>query len=141
MIPYEVIEHTADIGLKIRGENLEALFRNASLGLFSLITNIDTIKQSENKVSLEFQLEAENAGELLLKWMREILFFFSAKRYIPCEINFENIQQKKLSVKIKTGNFDPNKHEQRYEVKAVTYHGFKIEENPDGWMAEVILDI
>ena len=141
MIPYEVIEHTADIGLKIRGENLEALFRHAALGLFSLITDLDKIKQSENRASFNFQLEAENAGDLLLKWLREILFVFSVKRRVPCEVDFQNIQQKKLSVKIEAGLFDPDRHEQRYEVKAVTYHGFKIEEKDGGWVAEVILDI
>ena len=36
---------------------------------------------------------------------------------------------------------DPNRHEQRADVKAVTFHQFKVEENESGWSCFVILDV
>lgn len=36
---------------------------------------------------------------------------------------------------------DPARHEMDHEVKAITYHGLRVEHTPDGWEAEVIVDI
>ncbi len=36
---------------------------------------------------------------------------------------------------------DPSRHELNHEVKAITYHGLKVEQTADGWLAEVIVDI
>ena len=36
---------------------------------------------------------------------------------------------------------DPKRHELDAEVKAVTYHGLRVEPPAEGWLAEVIVDI
>jgi SHS2 domain-containing protein len=36
---------------------------------------------------------------------------------------------------------DESRHEMDHEVKAITYHGLKVEQTVDGWYAEVIVDI
>ena len=36
---------------------------------------------------------------------------------------------------------DPARHEMDHEVKAITYHGLRVEQTADGWVAEVIVDI
>ena len=33
------------------------------------------------------------------------------------------------------------RHELDMEIKAITYHGLKVERDGDGWLAEVIVDI
>jgi SHS2 domain-containing protein len=37
---------------------------------------------------------------------------------------------------------DAARHKMDHEVKAITYHGLQVEQQPDGsWSAEVIVDI
>ena len=36
---------------------------------------------------------------------------------------------------------DPARHVLSHEVKAITYHGLRVEREGDGWIAEVIVDI
>ena len=143
MKPYEIFEHTADIGLKIHGRNLEELFRHAALGLFDLITDTAQIKASPNArpETVDLRLEAADEGELLLKWLRELLFLFSARKFVPYDFAFSEINSAALKARVSTAVFDPSAHEQKYEVKAVTYHEFKIRHDASGWHAQVILDI
>ncbi len=141
MIPYEVIEHTADIGLRIYGSDLPGLFTNAAAGLFNLITDADKIRPEVKPVRLSFHLKAENEGDLLLAWLREMLFTFSAQKLVLKDFQFERLTGKELEALAVAYPFDPNRHEQKYEVKAVTYHHFKIERTKNGWLAEVIFDI
>ena len=144
MKSYEIIEHTADVGLKIRGKTLQDLFRNAGCGLYSLITDFDSFKESaasEPSRPVRIRLPAENAGDLLLKWLRELIYLFSAKRLLFCDFQFERITEKELLVHAAGKKFDPARHEQNYEIKAVTYHHFRLEKQKSGWTAEVIFDI
>ena len=159
MKSYETLEHTADIGLRIRGKSLEKLFLNAASGLFFLITGADEIKSEEKLIQQDFYLEAESLEELFLKWMKELLFVFSAHHWIPVRFDFhKGVGAALVAALPKTGQaqgpplhlqatgygvtYDPTRHGQHYEVKAVTYHQFKFEKKSDGsFEAEVILDI
>lgn len=49
MIPYEQIDISGDVGLRIRGSTLEELFANAAEGMFELITDIRTIQETESR--------------------------------------------------------------------------------------------
>ena len=143
MKPYEILEHTADVGLRIHGRHLKELFAHAALGLFDLITDCDRIKKEKEAgpAARTFRLTGEDAGGLLLKWLRELLFTFSTKHFVFWKFNFKKITERELEVAAEGGIFNPSAHEQKYEVKAVTYHQFKIEKTKQGWVAEVILDI
>lgn len=140
---YETFEHTADIGLRSYGANQEELFRHAARGLFELITDLDKIKEDrEAPVSaVQFNLNAEDCGLLLLKWLRELLYLFSTRKLVPIKIDFEKISETCLEAKIGGKVFDPERHEQRYEVKAITYHEFGIQKENSDWIATVIVDI
>ncbi|MBI3313438.1 MAG: archease [Candidatus Omnitrophica bacterium] len=142
MKPYEVFEHTADIGLKIYGRTFQELFRHGALGLFNLVTEVDALNQPDNKkASLDIELTGENAGDLFLKWLRELLFVFSTRKLILLSFNFKILTENKLKAEAEGIVFDPSRHEPKYEVKAVTYHQFKIEKKKTGWEAEGIFDI
>ena len=47
MKPYEYLEHTADMGLLVRGKNLSELLQNAAQGLFETIAVVDTIDETD----------------------------------------------------------------------------------------------
>ena len=135
---HEFFEHTADIGLKISGRDLPELFTHAAEAFLDLVTDPDEIREIH---TVEFQLKAEDAGELLLKWLRELLYFFSAKGMLFASFDFKILNEHELQAAARGEVFSPPRHESRHEVKAVTYHGFHLRKNSSGFTAEVIVDI
>ena len=143
MKPYELLAHTADTGLRIYGQDLEELFKHAALGLFDLITDVQKIREepAEHLTEIQFHLKGGDRGELLLSWLRELLYVFSTQSLIFVEFSVDTLSDQELQISAGGHFFDPKKHDQKSEVKAVTYHQFKLEETQDGFVAEVIFDI
>ena len=141
MKAYEIIEHTADVGLRIHGSTGEELFCHAALGLADLITDTSRLHSLPLDRKISFGLQGENTEDLFLKWLREILFVFSTRKLILLSFDFKILTAHRLQVEAQGLVFDPEKHESNYEVKAVTYHGFKMEKTKSGFEAEVIFDI
>ena len=135
------------IGLRISGRSFKALLIHAAEGLFDLITDSKAIKRLQrdqrrsSSTKVRLKLKAENAAELFLQWLREWLFLFSTKKVIPVQYRFDKLTQKELTASAKCEIFNPRVHEQRYEVKAITYHAFKIHRSAKGWSADVIVDV
>ena len=135
---YEIIEHTADVGLRVFGESLEELFINAGCGLFELIAESGKV---EEKDSVNFELKAGGKEELLVGWLSELHFRFEVESLLFKRFKISEISEKFLSAIAYGEKFDPRRHELKTEIKGVTYHGLKVESNPDEWLAEVIFDV
>jgi SHS2 domain-containing protein len=135
---YEIINHTADIGIKAYGKDLKHLFENAAFGLFNIIS--DTRKVSP-KEPFGLELKAPNTEELLVSWLRELLFHFSTKDFIFCKFDIVKITPTSLAATCMGEKLDRQKHELKAEVKAVTYHDLKIEKIKKGFQASIIFDI
>jgi len=142
-MPYEVFEHTADTGLRIQARDLNGLFKDAAEGFYSLVTDLATVKAAPGAAlqEVEMNFQEENAAELFMHWLQEVLFFFSARKLVLIEMKFVSLTPMILKVKGKAVRFDPKEHPSRHEVKAVTYHQFRVVQAPGGWEAEVIFDI
>lgn len=142
-MPYEIFEHTADIGLRVYGKDLEQLFKDAAEGFFNLATDLDVISRTGEPYACEIEMhfQEENAEELLMRWLQELLFLFSTRKLVLTRCRFATLTPMLLKLKAKAVQFDPERHVSRHEIKAVTFHGFRVLQNTAGWMAEVIFDI
>jgi SHS2 domain-containing protein len=136
---YETFEHTADLGLRVRAADLDALFAEAGRGLFSLmIANLEDVRAVE-EVSLGV-IGAE-LDYLLFDWLNELLFIFETRRLVLVEFQVR-VAESSVQATARGEPFDPARHHAEHEVKAITYHELKVAQEPDGtWLAEVIVDI
>jgi len=135
---YEIFEHTADLGIRVRAADLNELFAEAARGLFSvMVANLDAVRTSEE---LSFSLNGENVEELLHDWLAELLYTFHARRMALAEFQ-ANVNASTLTTTARGEPIDLKRHEIDVEVKAITWHGLKIEQCDRQWMAEVIVDI
>jgi SHS2 domain-containing protein len=135
---YETFAHTADLGLRVRAPTREALFADAARGLFSmLVINLQDV-QPEQEVQIE--LSEEDAELLLFDWLTELLFRFETKHLLlrDFEVTFRDGA---LRARCYGEPMDPARHQMDHEVKAITYHGLRVERDSGGWLAEVIVDI
>ena len=135
---YELFEHTADLGLRMRAESLDELFADAGRALFSVIVaNFESVEPVQE---LAFQIEGSRHDDLLFDWLAELLYTFDTRRVLLCDFRVDG-QDNGLRATARGEPFDPGRHDLDMEVKAITYHGLKVEQDGDGWVAEVIVDL
>ena len=138
MKTYDIIEHTADIGIKAYGKSLKGLFVNAARGLFDIIADLDGLKPS---TSIKVKLEAENPEELLILWLDELIYNFYTKQIIFCDFNIKSISDTKVEAEVSGRHIGNKKSRLKTEVKAATYHGLKIEEKKKRYEVQIIFDV
>jgi SHS2 domain-containing protein len=135
---YEIFPHTADVGLRVKAPDLNTLFADAAQGFFSLIvTNLGDV---EPRVGVDFDVEGGDLAYLLADWLNELLFTFESRRLLLSKFHVE-VAACRLKATAKGETVDESRHLLDHEIKAVTYHGLRVERTNVDWIAEVILDI
>ena len=135
---YELFEHTADLGLRVRAPDLDALFREAAQGLFAMI--VEPLPHGPCVKRMPFAIAGERYDFLLFDWLNELLYFFDTERMMMGEFEVA-IEDHTLRATASGFELDTKKYCLLREVKAITYHGLRVESTDDGWLAEVIVDI
>ena len=139
MKPYEYLEHTADMGLLVRGKNLSELLAHAAQGLFETIAVVGTVDET---VSVEIHLTAESVEELFVGWLDELIFRHETEEVFFRRAEIRQCSEMEMSAIVygEPVNFD--KHEVYTEIKSVTYHQLEVVQKGDGsWFAQVIFDL
>jgi len=137
---FEIFEHTADIGLRVEADSLEQLFAEAARGVASLI--IENPAAIEPRRTVTIDLEAEDLDGLFIDWLRELIFRFETEKLLLNECRVQILDRNcRLRAECRGEFADWSRHLPDNELKAVTYHGFRIGEVANQWEAEVIFDI
>ena len=140
MEEFEFIEHTAELGLRVKGKTSEDLFNNYAVVLFSLLTDY----QPKQIISRKITLQAQSLSELLVDWLNELLSIFFADNFLPKEYFIKITDDKGgkiLEAEIRGEEFNFENNILKREIKAATYHNVKVEENDQGYVGEVIFDV
>lgn len=138
MTRYEIIPHTADIGIKAYGNNPPELFKNAAYAMFDIIADLDGLKSS---VTQSIEVKAANREELLVAWLGELLYNFYTKQIIFFDFQIDELSATHLKAKALGRHIGENRNRLKTEIKAVTYHELKIEESESKFIATVIFDV
>jgi SHS2 domain-containing protein len=136
----EVFDHTADVGLRIEGEDPADLFRTAAEGLFDyVVANREDVRVDREET---VALRADSMASLLIAWLNELIFLCETRHLVfnRFEVDISD-DGRALEAKIGGEPIDRDRHVLDHEVKAVTHHGVSLEREGPGWIAEVILDI
>ncbi|OQA58129.1 MAG: hypothetical protein BWY41_01094 [Candidatus Atribacteria bacterium ADurb.Bin276] len=139
MKSYEVLSHTADIGIVAWGKSLEEVFAHSAQGLFYLI--------AENPCyNLTFEttvaVDGNDYEDLLVTWLNELLYLFDVEQVFLCEFEIKEIGQYFIKARVRGELFNSTKYPLKHSVKACTYYEARVEEQkPDLWRAQFYLDI
>jgi SHS2 domain-containing protein len=128
------LEHTADRAFRVRGKNLGELFVNAADALFRLQ------RQSIGKTSGlagEVGVEGYDRETLLVNWLNEILYLQEANNETFNRAEILEISGQHLKAKL----FAQRDRRVQRLIKAVTFHGLRIQETRTGFEAEIIVDV
>jgi SHS2 domain-containing protein len=135
---YETFEHTADLGLRVRAADLDTLFAEAAACLFSAIVEDPATVRPLQRIDVT--IDGTDREYLLFDWLRELLYRFDPGHLVLSRFE-AHFREGGLRGSAWGEPLDPARHALAHEVKAITYHGLKVERTADGWLAEVIVDI
>lgn len=135
---FEVFDHTADLGLRVRADCLNTLFADAARGLFSVMVG------DLDQVRLVVERTVHQSGQaweyMLFDWLAELLYLFDTEKLVLARFDVR-VDNGGLSATCWGEPLDLQRHALEHEVKAVTYHGLRVESQDGQWLAEVIVDI
>jgi SHS2 domain-containing protein len=135
---HEFFEHTADLGLRVRAADLDTLFVEAAQALFeAVVERLDSVRPEKR---VDVALPPDEPEYLLFDWLKDLLYHFDAEHLLFGRFEVK-ITEAGLQGSAWGEPLDRSRHNLEHEVKAITYHGLKLERTPDGWLAEVIVDI
>jgi SHS2 domain-containing protein len=135
---FEIFEHTADLGLRVRAPDREGLFADAARALFSvLVANPQDIRSVEQRI---YQIEGDADDYLLFDWLNELLYTFESEHLLLTEFAID-FDSGGLRATCGGEPIDRSRHDLQNEVKAITYHGLQVRQDDEGWLAELIVDI
>ncbi|MDA2931290.1 archease, partial [Acidobacteria bacterium AH-259-O06] len=126
-MPYEFLEDiaTADIAFEAWGETLEETFVAAAEATMNVM--IETLDSIEPRERREFTVENEALDMLLFNFLQELIFLKDSERLLlrvrEAKIDGEDGPYR-VKVVAQGEHLDPDRHEQRVDVKAVTLHQF-----------------
>ena len=142
MIPFEYLEHTADVKFRAYGTTPDQMLSNAAAALFGAMISPEQVKAKE---LWQVELEADDLEDLAYQWLSEIVFLFETESAVfsRFQVALEEIEDGKgwkLRAEIGGERMDTERHSFLAEVKAVTRHKFAIEKN-ERWCIQVVLDV
>lgn len=133
----EILEHTADVGLRIFGDTPEEVLEAAALGLTTLEGAWYPGEGRERSV----QVEAPDLPALLVAWLDELLYLRDAEDAVFGGFAVDVSEHgPRLEARVRTAPRGDRVLESA-GVKAATYHGLRFQRKNAGWMADVYLDV
>ncbi|MEW6723228.1 MAG: archease [Candidatus Micrarchaeota archaeon] len=142
---YKFVEGVAlaDVAFEATGKSMEELFISA--GEATTATQVNDLSTIKAKDEVSFELKSADEERLLHDFLQEIIFYKDAKLFLAREYKLRIFRREgggfALKASLKGEPIDQKKHELLVDVKAVSWHMFKVARDKDGWKAFVILDV
>jgi SHS2 domain-containing protein len=135
-MPYEIVEHKADVGLHVSGRDLARLFTDAARGMFFIISEQPPEGWPESHA---VELEAVDIEQLLVDWLAELLYLFEVKKFFPLDAEIEEIGPGRIKAAVSglrtRGAFADT------EIKAVTHHLLSVDKTLNGYETTIYFDL
>ncbi|HHH29386.1 MAG TPA: archease [Polyangiaceae bacterium] len=138
--PFDELDHTADVGVVVRGESERETMARLALAMSHLLTGGGPVAVRDEPV--EVSVEAGDSVSMAVDLLRELLFRFDCDHEVvgACEVlRFDPAEGAALAVWL--APWDEDAHEEGTELKAVTLHEARFERVEDGWLAQVVFDV
>ncbi|HEU4900972.1 MAG TPA: archease [Actinomycetota bacterium] len=140
---FELLEHTADVGIRAWAATLEEAFEHATEGLAEVQGALVPGRcpgASGPGEPVPVEVTAPDPGGLLVDWLNEVLWLLEVRRAGLAAVRVERVGDGSASgsVELVPGGPGPD----GTFVKAVTYHRLRVGPDPGGgWLLEVYLDV
>jgi SHS2 domain-containing protein len=141
-VPYEFLDHTADVAVELYAPTREALFAEALAAFTATLTDPQKV---DAEVTHRLEVAAEDLPGLMVEWLGELVYRFEVDGLLFARAKVA-IEERgggfRLVAEARGESYDEEKHPLEVQVKGVTYHRLEVREEPGGgWFGRVIFDI
>lgn len=133
---FELLEHTADIGVRARADTAEEAFAGAAEGLASILGAWFPGQGRDRTV----EVEAADRAALAVAWLDELLYLHEARDAVFGGFHVEQVGDRGLRARVRLAPVGDRVLEGQ-GVKAATYHRLRVAEESGAWVVEVYLDV
>ena len=135
---FDPIDHTADLGYGLFAPSLPELFVVAGQALFDAITELEAVQA---RIQRSISVHAADREALLVAWLSELNFICITEFLLFARFDVQSVSATHVTAIAHGESINPERHEIKTEIKAVTYHGLYLREGEQGWEGQVILDV
>jgi len=137
------LDHTADAGIRITSRSFEELLEEAGRGMNQLLIDSRSV---EKKQEITVIVDGESYEDLLVNWLRELLYIHNDKHLVFCDFKVNNFevsheQNMKLFGKAFGELYNEFRHHILTEIKLITYHQLYVRKKNTLWEGQVIFDL
>jgi SHS2 domain-containing protein len=133
---FELIEHTADVGLNAYGRTIAEAFANAAYGMFAIMTELESVRDVEAR---RVEVSADDIEGLLFEWLNSLLYYFDVETLIFKRFDIIEFGDAHLVAECHGEKYDASRHNIKIGVKAATYHMLEVDRQKN--RVRVIFDI
>ncbi len=137
--PFEMLSHTADIAVLVRGRDMAELLSNAARALYAAMLPAET--EIRSTVTRTIRIDSVDADTLLVDWVNELIYQIDAEHMVFSRFRFPSLGDDRLEAECGGELLDHSRHRLTREVKAATYHMSHIECTDNGLEARIVLDV
>jgi SHS2 domain-containing protein len=135
---YRLTRRQSELAVRVTGNSQADLFANSAFALFDVMADVDKIEVKE-RINLE--VEGTDRDDLMVNWMRELLYLYQGSGYLLREFNIREVKDTSVKAEVCGEKIDPDRHEVKQEIGAVAFHKSRMEKTGDQWTAQVIFEL
>ena len=135
---YRILNRSSDLVIKVFGKSQAELFSNSAFALFDVMTDVEKVEIREK---LPLEVEGLDRDDLMVNWMRELLYLYQGSGYLLKEFQVQEVKGNYVRGEVRGEKFDPDRHEIRHEILSVAYHQGRMDKIGDQWTAQVIFEL
>ncbi len=135
---FELFDHTADIGIRVRAATLPDLIAPTTEALYAVMGDLITC---DNTTPVSISSGGPDQPVMLRDYLAEVLTLFDRDRRRVTTVNVAVFDDTGLKVEVQTAPIDAERSVYHREVKAITYHELDIRSIAGGYEATLIVDI
>ena len=135
---YRITQHQTELAVRIFGNSQADLFAHSACALFDVMTDPATI---EIKERIPLEVEGSDRDDLMVNWMRELLYLYQSRGYLLKEFKINQVKDTVVKAEVSGEKVDPDRHEIKQEIATVAFHKSRMEKTGNQWIAQVIFEL
>ena len=114
---YRITKHQSELAVRVTGNSQADLFANSALALFDVMAT----RRAKDRVkeSIPFEVEGTDRDDLIVNWVRELLYLYQGSGYLLKEFQNHRGQRYPRQSRSCGEKIDPDRHEIKQEIAAV----------------------
>ncbi|MFN2383767.1 MAG: archease [Gemmatimonadota bacterium] len=133
------LDHTADVGLALRGATPGAILEAAQRGLICLL--MGDLDGLQSDTARTVTLSSASYPDLLKAWCELVYRLLEDDGFVALQTEIRSVEPTALVAQL-LGTCPPrDRVTAASELKAVTYHQLAFEPAPGGWHGRVVFDV